>query len=74
MTDIYLHIVARMADYMATHPYIPYCSDMISTYVSFVMQIKEYNEWHDNACMHACMYVCTYAAEYNACRRRRVDF
>ena len=21
MTDIYLHIVARMADYMATHPY-----------------------------------------------------
>ena len=22
MTDIYLHIVARMADYMATHPYI----------------------------------------------------
>ena len=22
MTEIYLHIVARMADYMATHPYI----------------------------------------------------
>ena len=22
MTDIYLHIVARMADYMATHPYV----------------------------------------------------
>ena len=21
MTEIYLHIVARMADYMATHPY-----------------------------------------------------
>ena len=23
MTEIYLHIVARMADYMATHPYRP---------------------------------------------------
>ena len=23
MTEIYLHIVARMADYIATHPYIP---------------------------------------------------
>ena len=23
MTDIYLHIVARMADYMATHLYYP---------------------------------------------------
>ena len=22
MADIYLHIVARMADYMATHPYV----------------------------------------------------
>ena len=22
MTDIYLHIDARMADYMATHPYV----------------------------------------------------
>ena len=23
MTEIYLHIVARMADYMDTHPYLP---------------------------------------------------
>ena len=23
MTDIYLHIVARMADYIHTHPYLP---------------------------------------------------
>ena len=22
MTDVYLHIDARMADYMATHPYV----------------------------------------------------
>ena len=27
MTEIYLHIVARMADYMATHPYRHYGVD-----------------------------------------------
>ena len=26
MTDIYLHIVARMADYMAMHPYLNWAS------------------------------------------------
>ena len=29
MTEIYLHIVARMAEYMATHPY---CSALTSSF------------------------------------------
>ena len=66
MTEIYLHIVARMADYIATHPYVS-TLDCSLAFAHLYYWSNTYMYWP------AVLYLCSPLGRYVNGQTLRVD-